>query len=111
VIAKWHRFFNNNRAPNCHCLFSNKCLPNGVNYSAIKEHQIAIVLFSNKRAPNHHCLFSDKIEPNYQRLLSNKKGMPNGSDNLAMLVMSCCCHQAKTRGYVLRTVLHLLKTY
>jgi hypothetical protein len=63
-------------------------LLNCIAYSAIKERQIAIVLFSNKRAPNRHRLFSDKIAPNYQQLLSDK-GMPNGSDNLVMLVMSC----------------------
>jgi hypothetical protein len=47
------------------------------------------LFFSDKRAPNGHCLFSDKIAPNYQQLFSNNKGTPNGSNNLAMLVMSC----------------------
>jgi hypothetical protein len=45
---------------NCHHLFSNRGLPNGVAYSAIKDRQIAIALISNKRALNHHRLFSDK---------------------------------------------------
>jgi hypothetical protein len=44
----------------CHCLFSNKGLPNGVAYSVIKDRQIAVALIIDKRAPNRHCLFSDK---------------------------------------------------
>jgi hypothetical protein len=42
MIAKWNRFFRDKRVPNRHCLFSNKELPNGIAFSAIKEHQIAI---------------------------------------------------------------------
>jgi hypothetical protein len=52
--------FSNKIAQNSHRLFSNRGLPNGVAYSAIKDCQIAIALISNKRAPNRHRLFSDK---------------------------------------------------
>jgi hypothetical protein len=103
--------FSNKIAQNRHRLFSNKWLPKGVAYSAIKDHQIAIALISNKRALNPHCLFSDKNSPklpsNYLATLERHIV----SDNLAMLVTSCWRHQAKTRGYGLCTVLHLLKTY
>jgi hypothetical protein len=60
MIAKWHRFFSNRIAQNCHRLFSDKGSPNGVAYSAIKDRQIAFALISDKRALNRHCLFSDK---------------------------------------------------
>jgi hypothetical protein len=96
--------------PNRYRFFSDKWLPNGIPYSAIKERQIAIVFYINKRALNCHRLFSNKIAPNYQQLLSNIR-MPIDSNHLAMLVMPCWCHQARTRGYVLGTILHLLKTY
>jgi hypothetical protein len=62
VIAKWHRFFSDKRVLNCYLLFSDKGLPNGVAYSAIKESQIRIAFFSNKRAPNHNRLFLAIIE-------------------------------------------------
>jgi hypothetical protein len=52
--------FSDKIAQNCHRLFSNKGLPNGVAYSAIKDCQIAIALICNKRVLNRHRVFSDK---------------------------------------------------
>jgi hypothetical protein len=60
VIAKSHCLFSNKIARNCHRLFSNKGLPNGIAYSAIKDRQISIASISDKRAPNRHHLLSDK---------------------------------------------------
>ncbi len=79
------RTFSDITKPSCQRVFSNTWSPN--------RHR----LFSNKRTPNRHHLFSNLIAPNHQQLFSNK-GTPNGSDHLAMLVMSCWRHQAKNKG-------------
>jgi hypothetical protein len=62
MIATLHCLFSDKRAPNRHCLFS------------------------NKRAPNRHRSFRNLIAPDCQQFFSDK-GMPNGSNHLAMLVM------------------------
>jgi hypothetical protein len=48
MIAKWHCFFRDKRAPNYNRLFSDKLLPSGIAYSAITERQIAIAYLAMK---------------------------------------------------------------
>ncbi len=90
-------------------------------YTAIHDCRIAIAhlamittncqrVFSNTRSPNCHHSFQQQIMPNHQQLFSNKRtpwdqqSFSNAGD--VMLTSS-----SQTRGYMLRTVLHLLKTY
>jgi hypothetical protein len=72
VIAKWHRFFSNKIAQNCHCLFSNKWSPKGVAYSAIKDCKITITYSAKKKLQNCYHSFSDKRAPNCHPLFSDK---------------------------------------